>query len=163
MEIPKVEWLCLYLAKCKIIENNIKIEYLPLIPKLSQTAVKIKKATNQYTSVGDRRDFGPLKSGSYWYFSPVNSPNEMRIINVNFYNWKDYILILILKISLWFNHLTYHTCYCLKKTDYMHRCHNKTCCKKYKFLFVLIIRIHKYWKLCSLSQDGQLERRTTIN
>lgn len=44
---------------------TLKIKNLPQIPNVSQKAVKIKNATNQYTSVGDRRDFGPLKSGSY--------------------------------------------------------------------------------------------------
>lgn len=55
-------------AKCGIIETENCVEIgknLPQTPRVSQTVVKAKKATNQYISVGDRRDFGPLKSGSY--------------------------------------------------------------------------------------------------
>lgn len=52
-------------VKRKIIEANIEIENLPKTPNVSQTVVNNKKATNHFTSVGDRLDFGPLKSGSY--------------------------------------------------------------------------------------------------
>lgn len=55
-------------AKCETIETEKSAEIgknLPQTPRVSQTVVKAKKATNQYISVGDRRDFGPLKSGSY--------------------------------------------------------------------------------------------------
>lgn len=59
------------LVKIQNNRNSIKFENSPQTPTVSQTVVKTKNATNQYISVGDRRDFGPLKSGSYWYFSPV--------------------------------------------------------------------------------------------
>lgn len=52
----------------------------PQTPNVSQAAVKTKKAINQYVSVADRRDFGPLKSGSYWYFSPIFQMKQNKFI-----------------------------------------------------------------------------------
>lgn len=54
----------------------------PKTPNTSQIDAKTRKATNHFESVGDRCDFGPLKSGSNWYFSPIFSPNQMRTFNL---------------------------------------------------------------------------------
>lgn len=113
---------------------KLKRKNLPQTLIVSQMRVKTMKPTSQYTSVGDRLvfDFGPLKSGSYWYFSPTIFTRRCK--NINFYSPSQFCFRFCKKLHF-VSYLIYRI-HCLLQTNYnLHHPDNPCCC----FFFFTIL------------------------